>query len=1115
VGLEHFKTQILLLHSEQSTLDVLGTGFNDRYTVHFATSGTEALNTLTETPIHVIVSAQDLPGMSGLDALREAKKRSPDTIGILLAGTDNADGLEALVGDKEVFQIVRGEISPADLKELIDDATRRVRLLAISESANDQAANPDEPVGEHIVMETSENGSTIISDGTGRMPALKPEKVAIMPNVGGSEVDVLVLTKDEEFLATIRDSARGLHNIHHANTPTQAEDIVNGHKVGVLVTDAAMVGSNIEVLTQSLRKAVPRLVAVVAGRRDDGDMLMDLINRGQVYRFLLKPVSPGRARLAIEASVKHHLDAADSAFKAKQKAAKAPPPKPKPQVKPKPQAKPEPKAKPQAKIKRGPKPKAKPAAKATPAPRSHPKAKPEPRITPSIAPSPMTALPDADRLSDPFEKDSAFTQTMTGIASSVGKSLSGASESIAGSARAAFKSSDDAPGKLLGAAIAPLKKPKNLAIAAGLLAIVGGAYWLTSNWGSSTPETEPDAASGVPTIVEAEIPTPEPAPDIVEPPATSAIDDLLSEARQARGSGYIYTPPGNNAVELYVAAMSSAPDNATVAAELEDVVDQTLGMIEKALLEQRTEDASEAIQMVRLADPDNSRLVFLDAQVRQMQLQNSLDQARAAIRSGRFEDAGNFIGTAEAVNTGDATEIDALKQELSAARSEQQVDEVLALANERLNEGKLIAPSNDNARYYYELALSNDSDNPAAQQGMTIIASKLVLQAREAIDRDEFDQADKLLQDAVALNPDNSDLAASISALDDARAQQSAEQAAAVERQAETERLADAERRAEAERLLALERLAEYEREVEAQRQAEAQKRAELERQLQAQADSEAQKRADLEKQMSALAETEAQKRADLERQMSTMADNEARKRAELERELENQRIAEEEKRADLERQLDERKTADQKRSSAALAAAAVAATKSQTSLTPSTRNTVRPAVTNNTRSAPQPVKQEPVRRDPAPTPVATDTQTAALNQLPVQRLSPPAEKTLVPTTTQTGSTQGSVTPPTAAETAPSEPVRVAISELKRVTYVPPKYPRSAQRRNTSGWVDLGFTVGRDGSVHTIEIIESTPESVFDEAATKAVSQWRFEPVIENGNPVERRAAVRMMFSLQ
>jgi len=314
VSLEQFKTQILLLHSEQDTLDRLSTGFNDRFTVHCATSGSEALNTLGETAIDVIVTAHKLPGMSGLDALREAKKRSPDTIGILLAGNKD-DGLEALVGDQEVFQIVRGGVTPDSLRGVIDNATRQNRLMALAESANDTTAASDEP-SEHIIMETSENGSTIISDGTGRMPALNPDKVSPQASVGSRAVDVLVLTKDEEFLTTVKKSARGMHNVIRANTLAQADDAVRKQKVGVAVVDATMVGDNVEKLTMHLRGASPRLVAIVAGRRGHGEMLMDLINRGKVYRFLLKPVSPGRARLAIEASVKHHLEAPDAAFRA-------------------------------------------------------------------------------------------------------------------------------------------------------------------------------------------------------------------------------------------------------------------------------------------------------------------------------------------------------------------------------------------------------------------------------------------------------------------------------------------------------------------------------------------------------------------------------------------------------------------------------------------------------------------------------------------------------------------------------------------------------------------------------------------------------------------------------
>ena len=391
MSFEQFKTQVLLLHSEQSTLDNLSSGFNDRYTVHCATSGFEALNTLGETQIDVIVSAQELPGMSGLEALREAKKRSPDTIGILLAG--NADqGLEALVGDKEVFQIVRGSVTADSLKSMIDNATQQARLIALAESANDTTANPDEPVAEHIVMETSENGSSVITGSTGRMPALDPKKISAAADVGARSVDVLVLTHDEEFLATVKESARGLHNVIYANTVSQADEAIRKKKVGVAVVDAAMVGTNVEKLTMHLRGQSPRLVAIVAGRRDDGEMLMDLINRGKVYRFLLKPVSPGRSRLAIEASVKHHLEAPDSAFTvAGQPAAK---PKPEPKAAPKPAAKPAPKPQPAAKKS---KPKAAPKAAAKPAPKPAPAAKPKAPVTKAPRPRPRQPSTRAHR----------------------------------------------------------------------------------------------------------------------------------------------------------------------------------------------------------------------------------------------------------------------------------------------------------------------------------------------------------------------------------------------------------------------------------------------------------------------------------------------------------------------------------------------------------------------------------------------------------------------------------------------------------------------------------------------------------------------------------------------
>jgi len=107
----------------------------------------------------------------------------------------------------------------------------------------------------------------------------------------------------------------------------------------------------------------------------------------------------------------------------------------------------------------------------------------------------------------------------------------------------------------------------------------------------------------------------------------------------------------------------------------------------------------------------------------------------------------------------------------------------------------------------------------------------------------------------------------------------------------------------------------------------------------------------------------------------------------------------------------------------------------------------------------------------------------------------------------------------TQQQTAPAPSVintsPVAVSSLKRTRYVAPKYPRTAQRRGLSGWVDVMFSVDIDGTVTDIEIRDSNPGDTFVNSATNAVEDWEFEPVIENGVAIQKRVAVRMMFAIE
>ena len=131
--------------------------------------------------------------------------------------------------------------------------------------------------------------------------------------------------------------------------------------------------------------------------------------------------------------------------------------------------------------------------------------------------------------------------------------------------------------------------------------------------------------------------------------------------------------------------------------------------------------------------------------------------------------------------------------------------------------------------------------------------------------------------------------------------------------------------------------------------------------------------------------------------------------------------------------------------------------------------------------------------------------------------MSAPDEQANVPaddaSTSDVAAAEASETPAQPADVREQQPV--AISTLTRTKYVAPRYPRAAQRRGDSGWVDIVFTVTLDGSVKDVEVRKSQPDGVFDNAAIRAVEKWTFEPVIEAGNVVEKRAGVRMMFALE
>jgi protein TonB len=68
------------------------------------------------------------------------------------------------------------------------------------------------------------------------------------------------------------------------------------------------------------------------------------------------------------------------------------------------------------------------------------------------------------------------------------------------------------------------------------------------------------------------------------------------------------------------------------------------------------------------------------------------------------------------------------------------------------------------------------------------------------------------------------------------------------------------------------------------------------------------------------------------------------------------------------------------------------------------------------------------------------------------------------------------------------------MDEPRPITRESPAYPFGALTRGVEGSVLLEYTVDQRGRVMSPRVIEATPPGVFDRAALRALSRWRFEP---------------------
>ena len=114
------------------------------------------------------------------------------------------------------------------------------------------------------------------------------------------EIGVLYIDDETNNLNSFKAAFRREFNIYTASSAREGRKILDAYEIGVIITDQRMPGmTGIEFL-ESIIPVYPDTIRILLTGFSDINAVMDAINRGQVYKYLVKPLQNDELKMYIE-----------------------------------------------------------------------------------------------------------------------------------------------------------------------------------------------------------------------------------------------------------------------------------------------------------------------------------------------------------------------------------------------------------------------------------------------------------------------------------------------------------------------------------------------------------------------------------------------------------------------------------------------------------------------------------------------------------------------------------------------------------------------------------------------------------------------------------------------
>jgi eukaryotic-like serine/threonine-protein kinase len=256
------RPRVLFVDDEERIVSGLRALFRHQYNVFVSDNGADALQQVKKHAIQVVVSDQRMPGMTGVELLRQVKEQAPHAVRILLTGYTDLAALVGSINEGEIFRFVRKPWDNDELRRTLAEAVKMATQLEGMQPAAGEAA----------------------------------------PTAGS----LLVIDPSQELAHGLQPLLAGRATVRVAASALEAAKLLDKEEIAAVVADIGAGRDHLVPLFKLLKQQRPEILSILVTDEPDADLAADLVNNAQIFRFLSKPVDARELRAHVAAALRRH-----------------------------------------------------------------------------------------------------------------------------------------------------------------------------------------------------------------------------------------------------------------------------------------------------------------------------------------------------------------------------------------------------------------------------------------------------------------------------------------------------------------------------------------------------------------------------------------------------------------------------------------------------------------------------------------------------------------------------------------------------------------------------------------------------------------------------------------